>query len=485
MAVREGNSRLWTASEVQAATGGSVAVDWTASGVSIDSRTVGPGDIFVAIRGPRFDGHDFVAEALAKGAVAALVASAPENLGADPRLVIVPDTIEALTNLGGAARDRTDARVIAITGSVGKTGVKEALRMVLGRHSLTLASEGSLNNHLGVPLSLSRLPGDAGYGVFEMGMNHAGEIGPLSRLARPHVALITTVEAVHIEFFRSVDDIADAKAEVFEGLVPGGVAILNRDNRYFDHLSAAARRNGAGRVIGFGRAKEADLRILDERSEPDGSTVRAKVFDTDLTYRVEIPGQHWVTNSVAVLAATLAAGGDVSIAADALAQLEAPQGRGRRHSVRLRDGGSFELIDESYNASPVSMRAAIDLLKGRQPLPGGRRIAALGDMLELGDDAAARHAELSVPLEEAGIDLVFVAGPQMGHLWSALKKEMQGLHTETSAALAPRVVSEIRNGDVVMVKGSAGSRMREVVAALLALHTEQGNAPQQRAVNGS
>ena len=481
----EMEARLWTASEVAAATGGHTSSDWAASGVSIDSRTVRSGDLFVAIRGPRFDGHDFVKDALAKGAVAALVASVPETLESDPRLVTVQDTFEALESLGGAARDRTNARVIAVTGSVGKTGVKEALRMVLGRHSLTLVSEGSLNNHLGVPLSLARLPRDAGYGVFEMGMNHAGEIGPLSRMARPHVALITTVEAVHIEFFRSVDEIADAKAEVFEGLIPGGTAILNRDNRYFDHLSAAALENGAGRVIGFGRGENAELRILEERPEADGSTVRAKVLDTELTYRVGIPGRHWVTNSAAVLATTLAAGGEVAIAADALAQLVAPQGRGQRHTVQLRDGGSFELIDESYNASPTSVRAAIELLRDRQPHAGGRRIAALGDMLELGEATEERHAELSVPLREAGIDLVFVAGSHMGHLWAALNEEMKGLHTEESTALASRLASEVRSGDVVMVKGSAGSRMREVVTALLALHTEEEGTLSKRAVNGS
>jgi UDP-N-acetylmuramoyl-tripeptide--D-alanyl-D-alanine ligase len=348
-----------------------------------------------------------------------------------------------------------------------------------------LVSEGSLNNHLGVPLSLARLPREAGYGVFEMGMNHPGEIGPLSRMARPHVALVTTVEPVHTEFFESLDEIADAKAEVFEGLAPGGVAVLNRDNPYFERLSAAARAFGAERIVGFGRTEEAEVRILEERPEPDGTTVRARVFGAEVTYRIGVPGRHWVTNSAAVLATTVAAGGDLELAAETLTRLEAPQGRGKSRRIQLADEGGFEVIDESYNASPVSMRAAIDVLAGRQPSSSGRRIAVLGDMLELGEAAAERHAELALPLQEAGIDLVYVAGPLMVHLWDALAPDIRGRHAADSSLLAPQLAAEIRHGDVVMVKGSAGSRMRVVVEALLALDAEEMQTARQRAVNGN
>ncbi|MCP5366930.1 MAG: UDP-N-acetylmuramoylalanyl-D-glutamyl-2,6-diaminopimelate--D-alanyl-D-alanine ligase [Hyphomicrobiales bacterium] len=472
---------LWTAEEAAAATGGTATGVWVAAGMSIDSRTLEPGDLFVALEGPNHDGHDYVAAALQLGAAAALVARRPDGLAADAPLLIVPDTLQALRDLARAARARSRARVIAVTGSVGKTGTKEALRTVLAAQDRTHANVGSLNNHWGLPLSLARLPEDAAYAVFEMGMNHPGEIVPLSRLARPHIALVTTVAAVHSAHFTSVEQIADAKAEVFAGIEPGGAAVLNRDNPFFDRLRAAGRARGIACFTGFGESADADVRLVRAVADAAGSDVTARLGDTTLDYRVNIPGRHWVINSLAVLATAGAAGADVAAAARAMALVAAPRGRGNRHRVEI-DGGAFDLIDESYNASPTSMAAALAVLGDSQVGDGGRRIAVLGDMLELGDAAAQRHAELLAPVAAAGIDLVYTAGPAMAHLWDRLPRGLRGGHAVDSAALAPLVAAAVGAGDVVMVKGSAGSRTGLVVRALLALAVDAEPAP--RAANG-
>lgn len=459
---------LWTSEDAGRATQGWNTQPWAASGVSIDSRTVQPGDLFVALRGPTFDGHDFVTAALDKGAAAALVARVPDGAGGLPMLV-VEDTFEGLQALGAAARRRARARIVGVTGSVGKTGVKEALRLALGRQGATHASDGSLNNHWGVPLSLSRLPPEASYAVFEMGMNHAGEITPLTLQARPQVALITTVEAVHIENFGSEEAIADAKAEIFAGVEPGGAAVLNRDNRHFERLADRAREAGIARVLAFGRTAGADACLIEADEDADGTTIRADVAGRRIGYRLGIPGRHWIGNSLGVLATALALSADVDAAAAALADLRPPKGRGMRHTVPLRGGGSFVVIDDSYNASPPSMAASFQVLGSTRPAPGGRRLAALGDMLELGSDAAARHSGLADPLTGNGIDLVFTAGPLMSHLHERLPAALRGGHAGNAAELAPLMAASVRAGDVIVVKGSAGSRMRTVVDALLAL----------------
>ncbi len=459
-------SALWTAAEAAAATGGRANTDWSATGVSIDSRTIGPGELFVALQGPVHDGHDHVAAALAAGAVAALVHRVPEGLAPDAPLLVVEDTLEALRGLGRAARERIAGKVIAVTGSVGKTGTKEMLRLAFGCQGETHASVGSFNNHWGVPLSLARMPRDTAWGIFELGMNHAGEIAPLSRMVRPHVAIVTTVEAVHIEFFDSVEGIADAKAEIFEGVEPGGAAVLNRDNRHFQRLAAAARARGIERILGFGNHIEADARLLDCGLDPEASSVFALVADHAMAYTIGVPGVQWVMNSLSVLLAVKAAGADVEAAAKALGGMTAPQGRGARKVVTTA-AGSFAVIDESYNASPVSVRAAVATLAAAKPAKGARRIAVLGDMLELGADAPALHAGLAGPLVERGIDLVFCAGPNMRRLHDALPEAMRGGHAADSAALAPMVLAAVRAGDVVMVKGSAGSRMGVVVRTLV------------------
>jgi UDP-N-acetylmuramoyl-tripeptide--D-alanyl-D-alanine ligase len=458
---------LWTAGEAAAATGGRATRDWTASGVSIDSRSVGPGDLFIALAGPKFDGHDFVAAALAKGAAAALVARVPDGVAETAPLLVVADTMAALEELGRASRRRSAAQIIGVTGSVGKTGTKEALKRALERQGAAFASAGSLNNQWGVPLSLARMPRETAWGIFEMGMNHPGEIDALSRLVRPDVAVITTVEPAHLGFFPSVEAIADAKAEIFAGMEARGAAVLNRDNAHYARLAAAARAHGITRILGFGSHAEATVRLVDSHLYATASAVTASVMGEIVDYCIAIPGQHWVMNSLAVLGAVKAAGGDVGAAAAAMSSLQPLDGRGRRHRIAAGEG-SAELIDESYNASPASMRAALAVLGAMLPGKGARRIAVLGDMLELGNEAQRLHAELARPIAEAGIALVFTVGPNMRALYDALPKRLRGGHAASSAEMAEIVARRVRPGDIVTVKGSFGSRMAEVVRRLLA-----------------
>jgi len=460
---------LWTAAEASLATHGvTFEGNWRAGGISIDTRTLEPGDLFVALRGPRRDGHDFVAEALRQGAAAAMVAYSPEGVGPGAPLLRVADTQIALEALGRAARARADARVAAVTGSVGKTGVKEALRHVLARQGLTSASVGSYNNQWGVPLSLARMPRKAAFGVFEIGMNHAGEITPLVKMVRPNVAIVTAIAPVHIEFFPSLEAIADAKSEIFFGVERGGAAVLPAESPFFARLRASARAAGIERIVSFGEVDrpEVAVRALSFDLLADGSAVVADVAGRRMAYRVSPAGRHWVANSLAVLAAAHALGADVDAAARALADLPAMKGRGERHRVAVA-GGEYLLIDESYNASPTSVAAALAAAARVAPGPGGRRIAVLGDMLELGDAADALHAGLAEPLRQAGFDLVFTAGPRMAILARALPAVLRGEHADNAEALAPKVAAALGPGDVVVVKGSAGSRMGAVVARLL------------------
>ena len=435
-------------------------------GLSIDSRTIGPGDAFFAIAGDNRDGHDFVPAALAAGAGLAVVSADKRTaMPANAPLLVVPDVLGALADLARAARSRSRARIAAVTGSVGKTGTKEALRHVLAQQTETHASVASYNNHWGVPLSVARLPASARFAVLELGMNHAGEITPLTMLVRPHVAIVTAVAPVHLEFFRSVDDIADAKAEIFVGVEAGGAAVINRDGSYFARLANHATAAGVAKVVSFGEEPRADARLIEVSLAPDHSIVRADILGTDVTYRLGSPGRHVARNSLAVLAAAVLMGGDLAAAASALASLEPPKGRGRPTTLDLPDGRAL-LIDESYNANPASMRAALALL-GQSPVgPGGRRIAVLGDMLELGAQATRLHAELVDPILAEGVDLVFCAGPLMRALWQALPAQRRGACAPTSAALEADVLGAIRAGDAVMIKGSLGSRMGPLVNAL-------------------
>jgi UDP-N-acetylmuramoyl-tripeptide--D-alanyl-D-alanine ligase len=464
---------LWSVDAMAQAMGAARAgaLPATVTGISIDSRSLAGGEAFFAISGENRDGHDFVAAALAAGAGLAVVAadkvSAAQRVDvpAPAPLLVVPDVLAALYDLARAARARSGAKFLGVTGSVGKTSTKEALRLALGADGETHASVASYNNHWGVPLSLARCPRSARYAVLEIGMNHAGEITALTALARPHVAIITTIEPVHLEFFGSLEAIADAKAEIFSGLEPGGAAVLNRDNPQFGRLRAQAQAARVGRVVSFGEHAQADARLIKSSLRPDCSTVQARILGTDLTYKLGAPGRHMVHNSLAVLAAAALVGADLALAALALARLQPAAGRGSRITLETRDG-SVLLIDESYNANPASMRAALALLGQAEIGPQGRRIAVMGDMLELGARGAQLHREILEPVVAHGIDVVFCCGPLMRSLWEALPSERQGGYAETSALLEPQVLAALRPGDTLMVKGSLGSRMGPIVKAL-------------------
>lgn len=458
---------LWT--DRDTAFLGSSSAPWSATGVSIDTRTIAPGDLFIALSGPNFDGLDFAAQAVEAGAAAIMaVAAKADGLGVDIPVLAVHDTMSGLQDLARLARARTSARIIGVTGSVGKTGTKDALRLALSAQGRTYATEGNLNNHWGLPLSLARLPIDAEFGVFEMGMSAPGEISPLSVMARPHAAIITTVAEVHAEFFDSLEQIADAKAEIFDGLDANGAAILFRDHSLFDRLKDHARRQGVQRIIDFGEGEETKARLVSCDLAETASTVEAKIVGQRVRYAISAPGRHLVINSLAVLAAVDAIGADVYAAAAALGDIRALKGRGQRQEISWQDG-AFVMIDESYNASPVSMEAAIGLLATTTPARDGRRIAVMGDMLELGARSDELHAGLVQALTGGGIDLVFAAGTHMAALWDQLPATMRGGHAATATELAPLVMAAVGDGDVAMVKGSLGSRMAVIVDALEAL----------------
>jgi UDP-N-acetylmuramoyl-tripeptide--D-alanyl-D-alanine ligase len=451
---------LWQAVDAAAATGGRSRRDWRADAVTIDSRTLAAGDLFIALEGPNRDGHGFVADALAKGAAAAVVTRRPDDVDEDAPLLLVDDTQAALEGLGRRGRQRTAAKVVAVTGSVGKTSTKEMLRQVLGGFGSCHASRASYNNHWGVPLTFANLPPATSYAVAELGMNHAGEISALTRIARPHVALITAIAPAHLANFADTSGIADAKSEIFEGLEPGGIAIINADTLHADRLDRAARRFAA-EVVSFGAKPGADVRLLDLEPEADGSRAEIAIAGRRLQLRFAAPGRHWAMNGLAVLAVAERLGLDLDHAALRLAGVQPGAGRGATRAIGL-DGRTIRLLDESYNANPASMAAALEVL-GRQ---AARRVAVLGDMLELGDDAPGLHAGLAAAIEQAAVDEVFLAGPLMRHLDAALPAARRGGWAENSRKLVPAVLDGLADGDVVLVKGSLGSAMRHVIEAL-------------------
>lgn len=460
-------SALWTiaamAGAMRAERQGSLPDGVT--GISIDSRTLTPGEAYFAIKGDVHDGHDFVVAALEKGASVAVIAKEHrQKFATDARLLIVDDVLAALIDLAKASRARFGGKVVAVTGSVGKTSTKEALRTVLSRQGETHASAASFNNHWGVPLSLARCPASASYAVFEIGMNHAGEIEPLVKMVRPHVAIVTTVEPVHLEFFSGVEAIADAKAEIFSGLEQDGAAVLNIDNSQFARLKKRAEAKGA-RIVSFGANKKADARLIDVSLHPTCSAVRANILGHDVTYKIAVPGKHIVMNSLAVLAAASLAGADLALSALALAQIEPAAGRGVRESLVV-GGGTATLIDESYNANPASMAAALTVLGQAKVGSRGRRIAVLGDMLELGPSGPALHRGLADAIAVNKIDTVFCCGPLMQHLWEALPSAQKGGYASDSATLESQVTAALGAGDAIMIKGSLGSRMKLIVTAL-------------------
>lgn len=444
-------SALWTKDAAVAATGGRCAVDWNASGVSIDTRTLQKGELFVALQDVR-DGHDFVAQALESGAAVAMVSRVPEGVSPDAPLLIVDDVLAGLEALAAAARARTGAKVIAVTGSVGKTGTKEMLRTALAVQGRVHAAEKSYNNQWGVPLTLARMPVDTDYAVIEIGMNHPGEIAPLSRLARPDVAIVTNVAAVHMAAFESVEQIAREKASVVEGL-SDGVAVLNADMETSAVLGEVAADT---KVLWFGETASY-FRLRSVVVGASSTRVEATVLGADMDFIIGTVGRHLALNALAVLAAVHAVGADISMAAKALADWRPPAGRGERWRV-----GGITLIDDSYNANPLSLAAALDALAHCN----GRRVAILGDMLELGPDEAALHRAVSRDENLRQIDTVHCVGPLMKHLYDALPAAKRGEWVETSGELALQVKKLLTGGDVVMVKGSLGAKMGLIVDAI-------------------
>ena len=461
---------LWTSEALVEATEGRPFGTMPAgvTGISIDSRTLKPGEAFFAIKGEAMDGHDFVTAAIKAGAGVLVVSE--ERLPAFGRLttpmIVVPDVLAALEKLGVAARARSKAKIIAVTGSVGKTTTKEALRHGLSAVGKVHASAASFNNHWGVPLTLARMAEDCDYGVFEIGMNHPDEIRPLVRMVRPHVAIVTLIAPAHLGFFRNLDEIAKAKAEIFEGIVPGGAALLNRDDPRTKLLAKLARAAGVEHLYGFGENARANYRLLDCVQAADHSMITARIAGKDVRARIGAPGRHIVQNALAVLGAAHLVGADVATVAAALASLTPEQGRGRRHRLDLA-GGTATLIDESYNANPASMRAALALLRDAPVAEGGRRVAVLGDMLELGEHSPKLHAGLAEPVMEAGADVVLLAGPEMAHLAGALPAELGVEYRPSAEELKPVLLAALRPGDVVMVKSSKGIGFSRLVDALL------------------
>ncbi len=490
---------LWTSDEIVAATGGeALGAPFEVSGLGIDTRTLKPGDLFVALVGER-DGHDYLEAAAATGAAGALISSPPLRSGGEEALpcVRVNDTLRGLERLAAAARDRSPARRCAVTGSVGKTSVTQAIAAALKLAGPSHAPVKSFNNHIGVPLTLAALPRDAQFAVFELGMNHAGEIGPLSRLVRPHVTVVTTVGPVHVENFPDGEiGVARAKAEVFEGLDPGGVAVLNADDKWFELLADVAQAAGV-KVLSFGRGEGCDAQLLAFVREPpsdrfaatsprrggsgaaaisadappmgelaaqptEGARVTARLHGREISFPIAQTGAHWGPNSLAVLLAVEALGAPVSCALEALASFAPLAGRGAARPLAV-PGGEITLVDESYNANPVSMRAALDTLAKAPP----RRLAVLTDMLELGAEAARHHADLAEPIRAADIAATYLAGPSMRHLHDALPQGRRGVWAHDAAELAPAVLAAVRPGDTVMVKGSNGSNAALIVKALV------------------
>ncbi len=450
---------LWTSEEAQGATLAIPGRAFEVNGLSIDTRTLKPGDLFVALKGDSRDGHDFVKAAFDAKAGAALVSREPPGLAPGSALLTVAHTQRGLEDLARAARARSTAKIVGVTGSAGKTTTKELLRLALGALGSTHCSAASYNNHWGVPLSLASMPRAATYGVFEIGMNHFGEIRNLVSFVQPHVALVTTIAPAHLEFFGNCDAIADAKSEIFEGLAPGGAAIIPADSSYADRLKARARQAHVARILSFGEKPGSDARLLAYAETTDGASVKADILGTPVEFRIGAPGRHIAGNAVAALLAVALLEGDVLNAAAALKGFVALKGRGARFTA-----GGIDVIDESYNANTASMAAALSLLDAAK----GRRIAVLGDMLEMGPDGAAHHASLAAPIEFARADLVFLCGPQMKALWDVLPASRRGAWAATSAELVAQLNAALQPGDTVLVKGSNGSRMSVVIDALKA-----------------
>ncbi len=452
---------LYTSEDIKKATGSTPTGDIKATGVSIDTRTLQEGDIFIALKGEQHDGHRFVAEACEKGAAAVIVQAVPANLPEDAITITVSDTQQTLWDLAAYNRARSKATYIGVTGSVGKTSVKEMLYTVLKQQGSAYVNPGNFNNHIGLPLSLARMPQDARFGIYELGMNHAGEISVLTRLLRPHIAVITAVEAVHLEFFDSVEGIAHAKAEICEGVVQGGTIILPCDNPHYPILLETAKAHHIDTIYTFGKDTSATLQLVQHASHASGEQVTAECDGEALEYTLPLRGEHQALNSLVVLGVVHALNLPLAQASAAFAQITPMAGRGQRAHLTLA-GIPITLIDDSYNASPVSMRAALAVLAQEK----GRKIAVLGDMLELGDDEQQMHAALAQDIIASGIDLVFTAGTRMRALHDALPSTVAAAHHAAALDLLPVLQQTLQEGDAILIKGSHGSNMWQLVEAL-------------------
>jgi UDP-N-acetylmuramoyl-tripeptide--D-alanyl-D-alanine ligase len=451
-------SPLWTSDEIAQAVGGVASTPFAVAGVSFDSREVEPGHLFIALKGEATDGHKFLSGAIGQGAAGLLVSEATPH----PH-VLVHDTTLALRALGIASRARTKGKIVGVTGSAGKTGTKEALANALARANKGAVhrSVKSYNNHVGVPLSLARMPQDTGFAVLEMGMNHAGELADLTKLVRPHIAIVTTIASAHREFFASEEAIADAKGEIFEGLEPGGTAILPFDSPHRDRLMKAAQPYAA-QILTFGSGEGADVRALEAIDGPRGTMISAQLPGAELSFTLSQAGAHWVSNAMAVMAAVMAAGGDLAAAGLALAEMDGLTGRGARHTIKRADGDVL-LIDESYNANPASMAATLAVLA---KTAGKRRIAVLGEMRELGAESDPLHAGLADSLLASGVDFTLLVGPAMGPLAKALEGKLETVHVPDASRALDRLLSVLRGGDTLLIKGSNSVGLSRLVTAL-------------------
>jgi UDP-N-acetylmuramoyl-tripeptide--D-alanyl-D-alanine ligase len=475
-------SVLWTADALVDAMGGRPLgpMPEGISGISIDSRSLQPGDAFFAIKGEAMDGHDFATAAIKAGAGVLVVAEGKlPSLGRlTAPMIVVQDVLAALEKLGVAARARSKAKIIAVTGSAGKTTTKEALRHVLSAVGKVHASAQSFNNHWGVPLTLARMPDDCDYAVFEIGMNHPGEIRPLVKMVRPHVAIVTLIAAAHLGFFKNLDEIAKAKAEIFEGIEPGGAALLNRDDGRWKLLDKMARAAGVEHVFGFGENARSTYKLTTCELHADHSDITARIGGQEVTARIGAPGRHMVQNVLAVLGAAHLVEADIGKVAEALADLSAERGRGKRHVLR-HPKGPITLIDESYNANPASMSAAMALLNATPVTGEGRRIAVLGDMLELGDHSAKLHAALAELIVGTGTQTVFLGGPEMRALADILPDEITMEYRAGAEELKPLLLSALKAGDVVMIKSSKGIGFSKLVEALLGKYPAEAAGAKQ------
>jgi UDP-N-acetylmuramoyl-tripeptide--D-alanyl-D-alanine ligase len=458
---------LWTSKVVLEVTGGvSYGPKWAATGISFDSRSINPGDLFFALTEGRRDGHEFVFDALVKGAAAVIVEKLPDNREEDQPFLLVESVFEALQKLAMESRSRSSAEIIAVTGSVGKTGTKDALAMVLANFDEVHATTGNLNNHLGVPLSLAKMPKTTRFGVFELGMNHAREIKVLSKLVKPNLAIITNVNPVHLEHFANEKSIALAKAEIFLGMDDRAKVVLNLDNKWGGLLVEKAINAGISQITTFGRNAAADVRLCALETNGNGSFVEIEIAGTRFQYVLDAVGEHLAYNTVGIMACIHALGLEIQVAADFLRHTRPARGRGEQREIFLSSGGSLKLIDESYNASPASMRASFSVLGLSQPLVKGRRIAVIGDMLELGRTSSFLHADLFDDLIAAKPDLVVTIGALMKKLHNKLPKTLHSMHADNSIDIANSLFDELRAGDVVLVKGSLGSNMSSIILAI-------------------